>query len=90
MQEGAKDVISCFSTGLSLRNTYNKDKNEGDISINSAKDVVFTTSSSYIFLPDDSLQWLITTLKKKANGICRLMKESKVFRCEWNKVDDKL
>lgn len=58
MQEGAKDVISCLSAGLSLRNTYSKDKDEGEISISSAKDVVFTTSSSYIFLPDDSLEWL--------------------------------
>ena len=90
MQEGAKDIISCLSSGLSLINTYSKGKDEREISINSAKDLVLATSSSYIFLPDDSLEWLTTTLKKRTNGLCRLMKDSKVFRCEWNTPDDKL
>lgn len=89
MQEGPKDVVSCFSTGLSLRNSYSKDKDEGETSMNSAKDLVFTTSSSYIFLPDDSLEWLTETLRKRTNSTCRL-KKNKVFRCEWKKAEDKL
>jgi hypothetical protein len=87
LQDNTNDGVCCFSTGMSLWDSFNRSSHE--VVLNSAKDVYFTTSSSFVYLPEDCLSWLTATLKDKTDASCWILPHNGVYRCEWADLEDK-